>query len=90
MHMQECLCLRRNCDFLDVPWKPFVKVVAPILEEGRRLPVAKELASQAVQSVVLWSCLSMASVVRRLGVVRAFAKHLARWKSRISYACAGG
>lgn len=30
----------------------------------------------------------MASGGRVLGVVRAFAKHLARWKSRISYACA--
>lgn len=46
--------------------KPLVKFVAPILKRERK-PVAKVLASLAVRSVMSRSCLSMASVGRRLG-----------------------
>jgi hypothetical protein len=74
--------------FLDIP-KTLREIRSSDPEKkGGRKPVVKVLASLAVQSVEKCRVYQWRLVVVVWESCRAFAKHLARWKSRISGTCA--
>jgi hypothetical protein len=60
MHMRNAHACEK-LSFLDIPMKPLVKVVAPILKGEKGKPVAKVLASQAV-AILCGSFVSMNGV----------------------------